>query len=189
MTASTLTVWEAGQAKINSDQVLFAGAKRFGSPIVTFNNTNVLIDGSLVADPRSVTGISTALARLGRSIAGYDFVISINVDPSRTEGGFAAGRTPAFIYMGNIGPFKAPLRMADVTQIAGAVYYHEVAHHWGWPGTHDWTNGGCQANAGWEGVNPLTKPFLPPLLFGWEDLDGDGVPEILDQTPYGRSRP
>jgi hypothetical protein len=33
------------------------------------------------------------------------------------------------------------------------------------------------------------EPFITsPILFGWEDVDGDGVPEILDDTPYGRAR-
>jgi hypothetical protein len=26
--------------------------------------------------------------------------------------------------------------------------------------------------------------FVPPVLFGWEDVDGDGTPEIFDDTPY-----
>ena len=33
------------------------------------------------------------------------------------------------------------------------------------------------------------EPFIiPPVLFGWEDLDGDRVPEISSKTPYGRAR-
>jgi hypothetical protein len=33
------------------------------------------------------------------------------------------------------------------------------------------------------------EPFITsPRLFGWEDVDGDGVPEIMDRRPYGRSR-
>src|SRR5262249_33583895 len=33
------------------------------------------------------------------------------------------------------------------------------------------------------------EPFLAaPVLFGWEVVDGDGGPEILDATPYGRKR-
>ena len=33
------------------------------------------------------------------------------------------------------------------------------------------------------------EPFISaPILFGWEDVDGDGIPEILDDTPYGRGR-
>ena len=33
----------------------------------------------------------------------------------------------------------------------------------------------------------VARFIAPPILFGWEDVDGDGVPEILDSTPYGRA--
>jgi hypothetical protein len=55
-----------------------------------------------------------------------------------------------------------------------------MAHLWGWD--HEWSRR-C-------GRAPM--PFAPfpaaTQLFGWEDVDGDGVPEILDPTPYGRSK-
>jgi hypothetical protein len=25
-----------------------------------------------------------------------------------------------------------------------------------------------------------------PVLYGWTDTDGDGIPEIIDPTPYGQ---
>jgi hypothetical protein len=31
--------------------------------------------------------------------------------------------------------------------------------------------------------------WIPYELFGWSDADGDGVPEIIDSTPYGTSGP
>ena len=31
--------------------------------------------------------------------------------------------------------------------------------------------------------------WIPYDLFGWSDTDGDGVPEIIDPTPYGTSGP
>ena len=56
--------------------------------------------------------------------------------------------------------------------VADAAYHHEVAHHWGWPGTHDWA-GSCNKKTD-------HAPFIvPPVLFGWEDLDGDHLPDIL----------
>ena len=30
---------------------------------------------------------------------------------------------------------------------------------------------------------------IPALMLGWVDVDGDGVPEILDPTPYGIALP
>ena len=146
---------------------------------MAFNNTSVLIAASQVADPRALTGLTTALAQQGQSVAGYDFVVAVNIDPTRSEGGFSTpGSMPAFIYMGNFSNWKNPLTPSDFSAVAGAVYHHEVVHHWGWPGTHDWTTCGPALGFNFQ---------VPPVLLGWEDTDG--VPEILDATPYGRSRP
>ena len=27
--------------------------------------------------------------------------------------------------------------------------------------------------------------WIPYDMFGWSDADGDGIPEIIDSTPYG----
>jgi hypothetical protein len=170
---------EGAQSQINEDHAAFARARGYGSPIVTFSNTNVVVDSSQVGDPHSLNGVMTALAQQGRSVAGYDFVVSINIDPSRSEGGFAIpGTDPAFIYMGNFSQWKTTLSASNLASISGAVYHHEVIHHWGWPGTHDWDS--CNSSFGFNFRVPL-------VLLGWEDVDGDGVPEILDATPYGRS--
>jgi hypothetical protein len=43
---------------------------------------------------------------------------------------------------------------------ARASYHHEMAHHWGWPATHDWA--ACDA------ANASSSPFfVPPVLLGW----------------------
>jgi hypothetical protein len=68
------------------------------------------------------------------------------------------------------------LGLDRLRSIASAVYDHEVGHIWGWE--HEWDRGaecsGC---------------FLfitPAALFGWTDTNGDGIPEILSDSPYGR---
>jgi hypothetical protein len=72
------------------------------------------------------------------------------------------------------------LDQKDWQSIARTAYHHEMAHLWGWE--HEWSVA-CTRAA------DRSRPFLAdPVLFGWEDVDGDGVPEILDATPYGRSR-
>ena len=84
------------------------------------------------------------------------------------------------IYVGNYSHWTTPLRAQDWRKIAWTTFHHEVAHQWGW--VHDWSPTCGGTRLGYE-------PFLAaPVLFGWEDVDGDGVPEILDDTPYGSSR-
>ena len=126
-------------------------------------------------DPRKASAVGEAAERKGIDPAEFNYVVSVNLDPTTTEGGFAGAER--FIYMANYGQWSRRLAQAEWVNVARAVYHHEVAHHWGW--THDWA-APCDGN---ETIRPF---FVPPVLLGWEDVDGDGVPEILDATPYGR---
>ena len=177
-------LWEAAQASINADHAAFAAARGF-SPIVRFDSTNVFLPGQEVTNPRNRQNVIDALSARGIAVSGYDILMSVHIEPSVSAGGVAfpnAGLKPAFLAIGNFSTFEAPLTADEYRSIASAAYHHEVAHHWGWPGTHDWTSS-C------GGFVPPYRPLITePKLFGWEDLDGDRVPEILDSTPYGRSR-
>ena len=164
------------QDQINQDHTGFAASKGYSAPIVSFQNTNEVIDHSEIADPRTPNGVTAALTQHGVSTSGYDFLVSVNIDPAALEGGFSAiGTQPAFIYMGNYRGWKSSLTPGDFTSISQAVYHHEVAHHWGWAATHDWAT--CYP------IGPFHF-IVPPVLFGWEDTNGNGVPEILDSAPY-----
>ena len=171
-------LWADAQVGINNDYASFAQARGLSAPIVRFENTTVLVEPSSIPDPRTRQGVTAALASLGHSADGYDIVASVNVDPAQPEGGFAIGSN-RFLFMGNFGAFPSPMRSTDYVSVARALYHHEVVHLWGWPGTHDWAT---NCGAGTFGFNFR----VPPVLLGWEDVDGDSVPEILDSTPYGR---
>lgn len=175
----TLTELDRAQQQVNSDHAAFAASRGYASPIVQFSFTNITVPGAEMPTPRSPSAVRAALEARGTSVLGYDFLVVINIDPALSDGGvsFPTVAAPHFVYMGNFGSWRSALVAANVDSIASAAYHHEVAHHWGWQ--HDWTPS-CSNN----------KPFYPfitaPVLFGWEDLDGDGIPEILDPTPYGR---
>jgi hypothetical protein len=178
-----LALWEDAQDQINSDMKDFARTREFVGPIVTFQNTNATFNATEALNPRTRSDVAGYLAGLGYDAADYDVVVSVNIDPTTTEGGFASIGGD-FVYMGNFLQSTSPLTASDYGFVARAVYYHEFAHLWGWPGTHDWTE--CHS----AGLDPFGyRFFVPPLLLGWEDVDGDGVPEILDSTPYGRAGP
>ena len=107
----------------------------------------------------------------------YDVLVVINLDPTESEGGQAIPEEQ-FVYMGNFKRWRGPLDFADWRSVVRAVYHHEVAHLWGW--RHDWSRRCREGGAAYA-------PFVAaPVLFGWEDVDGDGLAEILDSTPYGR---
>lgn len=176
--ANGMTLLEQAQAAINGQHASFASGLGYSSPLVQFVFTNVAVPGSAIADPRSLAGIRAALAMnpptSSLDVSDFDFVVVLNIDPNSSEGGRSHPGTPApyFVYMGNFSNWQTSLTSAEFASIARAAYHHEIGHYWGWQ--HDWTCG-----------NP--GPFITaPVLFGWIDTDGDGVPEILDSSPYGR---
>ena len=178
---SDLAVLSQQQSTINQQHAAFAQSKGYAAPIVRFEFTNVAIPGTPGSAPRSLSATQVLLQGRGISTVGYDFVAVINIDPTLSEGGFAVTSAPAppfFIYMGNFGVFHERPTENGFYGIARATYHHEVAHHWGWQ--HEWT-----LSCG-PGDPPYTPFITAPVLFGWLDSDGDGVPEILDTTPYGR---
>jgi len=176
--ANGMALLEQAQAAINEQHASFAAGLGYSAPLVRFVFTNVAVPGSGIADPRSLAGVRTALAMnpptSSLDVSSFDFVVSLNIDPNSSEGGFAlpSSAAPYFVYIGNYSNWQTTLTAAEFANIARAAYHHEIGHHWGWQ--HDWTCG-------------YTGPFITePVLFGWIDTDGDGVPEILDANPYGR---
>jgi hypothetical protein len=179
--ANALTLWEAAQKEINEDHAAFAKSRGYDTPIVVFDNTNLMIDPARVGNPRRPASVRAAAELQGVSIANYQIVMTIDINPQDSVGGFALPEERS-VYVGNYLSWKTSLGAPQWKSIATTGYHHEVAHHWGWPPTHDWA-GSC------GGSKPDYAPFIaPPILFGWEDLDGDHVPEISSKTPYGRPR-
>ena len=177
ISADALALWEDAQKQINDEHAIFAKSRGYDAPIVVFDNTNILIDRVQIEDPHNQASVRAAAERRGFSPANYQIVMAIDMNPQEGAGGFSSEQS---VYVGNYSYWKTPLDAAQWKMIAGTAYHHELAHHWGWPGTHDWA-GSC----GHQQVE--YAPFIaPPILFGWEDLDGDGAPDILTEAPGGR---
>ena len=187
VSVDALNDWTRAQAQINDDHVAFANKRGYATPIVTFSNTNVVIDSTAAGtvlqdgsalDAHSPRSVRLALQQRGFVPDDYELVISIDMDPSRFAGGVSLNDI-RFIRVGNYFHRTSPLSARDWGFVARTAYHHEVPHQWGWPGTHDWS-ARCDTTS--------HEPFIiPPVLLGWEDTDGDHIPEILDETPYGRS--
>ncbi len=176
--SKSLALLEDAQKQINLDHAAFANIRRYSAPIVSFENTNIVIEPRAIAAPRDPTAVRTALKSTDAAKGQFDFVVVINIDPEQVEGGFA-GSDGSFVYMGNYGDWRRPLSGSEWLNVARAVYHHEIAHHWGW--RHGWL-------AGCPGQEPRYAPFVvDPALFGWEDPDGNGVPQILGHTAYACS--
>ncbi len=178
---NSITLLQNEQVKINKQHADFASSHGYSAPIVQFIFTNVQIPGSNISDPHSLASVRDALGKWQETknlnTSDFDFVVVLNINPSITEGGFSNPGSPApyFLHMGNFGNWQTILNATNFFQIARAAYHHEIGHYWGWE--HDW-------------ISDSPAPFITaPILFGWLDTDGDGIPEILDRCPYGRTCP
>jgi hypothetical protein len=179
--ADPLSMWERAQHEVNQQHARFASDKGYASPLVVFANTNLLLEPGELTTPQNPNAIAVTIRTHRLSPADYDIVMLINIDPALSEGG-RAGRLAGqrSVYVGNYSRWTRALGPQDWSAIARTAYQQLMAYHWGWQ--TDWTPTCGGTRLGHE-------PFITsPRLFGWEDVDGDGVPEIMDQTPYGRSR-
>jgi len=176
-----LSMWVGAQGEVNQHHARFASANGYAAPLVVFANTNLLLEPGELAAPENQNAVAAAIKAHRLSPIDYDILMLINIDPAHSEGG-RAGRLAGqrSVYVGNFSHWTRALSPQDWSAIARTAYQQLMAYHWGWQ--TDWTPTCGGTRLGHE-------PFITsPRLFGWEDVDGDGVPEIMDETPYGRSR-
>ena len=177
VTADALGFWEEAQKQINDEHAAFAKSRGYPRPVVAFDNTNIEVDPAVLPDPHSPAAVRRAAERSGVSPADFQIVMAIDINPRESAGGLSINSERS-VYVGNYSSWKTAVSARAWKMIARTAYHHEMAHHWGW--THDWAESCDQ---------PEYAPFIaPPILFGWEDLLGRHVPEILSETPYGHAR-
>ena len=70
----------------------------------------------------------------------------------------------------------------EENRMTGVMLGHEVYHLFGYPASHSWA---CTSGPQKDSADNCGITGAPALLLGWIDTDGDGIPEILDTTPYG----
>ena len=175
------TEWPAAQDGVNARHAQLATRLRLPTPIVRFVNTNFIVPAADIGDASDRVSVANYLAGRGISVDGFDVFVSLDLDATTLAGGFAV--LPNWVYMGcyfsSCGAATKDFDAAEIQSLAAAVYDHEIGHLWGWE--HEWTT--CPFPLG-----GICDGFITaPQLFGWTDVDGDGVPEVLDATPYGTS--
>lgn len=189
------TLWPAMQQQINDLHAQHALSIGLPEPILQFENTNLLVDADELQidytsyDPYWAWDLRDWMVERGHDPAEYDLValLILTYDSPQTH---AAGsyRHPdfPFIYSNNIYR-PAEGEVVDLSRveanglpalyrITDILYNHEGSHLFGWE--HEWAPGYDTSHA-----HPRFQ--AAPQLFGWTDTDDDGVPEILDPTPYG----
>lgn len=166
-----------------------ADAKRAGlsEPIMSIDATVIgpippPREGELLTpeDVQQITGVNPH---------GYDLLFEVDLDPYKRSmskyhahaGGMSFGNRCKPGGQEGVNAFMAVADSADLDFVGEGLYQHELHHLMGW--SHSWPSG-----TELDSVIDIEKSLpLPSLLYGWRDIDGDGVVEILDPDPYGMS--
>jgi len=175
------TLWVDVQQEINDNYAAFSTSHGLAEPILHFANTNFLASSTEIANPRNSAEIVSFIEGRGYRQEDFDILVSMDLDAQNCRGG-SADYGGNFVYMGY---YFAPTTFADLTKnaangksqlfwIGKTIYDHECGHIFGWE--HEWT-------PNWQ-FRPGDL-ITDPVLYGWTDTDGDGVPEILSPNPYG----
>ena len=169
------------QQEINANYEEFSTSHGFTETVLRFTNTNLLASSSQIANPRNSADIISFVESNGYRQSDFDIFVALDLDPQHPSGGFANGGGGNFVY---VGYYFSQTDFADLTTrgaysqsklfwIGKTVYDHECGHLFGWE--HEWT-----PNWAFRSDDLITDP----VLYGWMDTDGDGIPEILDSNPY-----
>jgi hypothetical protein len=185
---AALKALKAAAARANGEYAQYATDHGWKTPILQLDVT-----GAYVSPPPSPGKLITAAqtkSLTGFDPAQFDLLLQVDLDsaltyqqPGNTKqaGGIAFGGCDG----SGAHEVNIWIELKGGPKPDADLYYtllsHELAHVLGWQHTWPLGSGSGGATCDWNNENPT----WPTLLFGWTDTDGDGVPEILDPTPYG----
>jgi len=183
----------AATQTVNGEYAAYPSAGSGSAPILQIQTTGVILPV-----PKEIKGKLISLDQV-RAYTGVDplkfqWLAQVDLDststfratiPAPNSFGYAFSNCPAVRSQPNIQvTVDAKSELAGQgNRLADTLLSHEVFHLFGYPASHAWPciNSVTQKDAADECVDTT----IPALMLGWVDTDGDGIPEILDSTPYG----
>ncbi len=193
--ADVLAAFAAATQRLNE---IYAGYTRGPSstgPILQMQTRGVVIQPPEARDDLFLSP-STIQALGGLDPAGYQLVAIVDLDATDTARhayvtrpdfdtfGLASGCCPCADPGVDIwvGIDDSSQLWGDDSRLLTTLLAHEVFHHFGYPATHDWP---CTDGPQVDATDCCGSVQIPALFLGWTDTDGDGIPELIDPTPYG----
>ncbi len=136
------------------------------------------------AQVRTATGIDPAQ---------FNFLIEIDIDADNTigkvtwkgvleNGGGVALQGCGVPHTGEINIWSVVTVSTDVQGVLSMDFNHELSHLFGMKDS--WPFASAKLPNGL-----VIDDWIPYDMFGWSDADSDGLPEVIDPTPYGTSGP
>jgi hypothetical protein len=164
---------------------------------------HISAEAAWIATPPAPGDIFTKVqiaAASGADPSNYDLVIQIDLDKNNTAGiknfsgildqggGVALQGCGGFEKTGEVNIWSVVTSTQDSqTEVHGSLsmdFNHELSHLFGmldnWP---------FKPSAITSPDGAMHDDWIPYTTFGWTDTDGDGIPEIIDPTPYGTTGP
>jgi hypothetical protein len=187
---STMINW------VNQVYTNFSKSQGFSNSPVVLSGTGVYIPSPPVSG--DLVPFDKVKALTGVDPKNFDIEIEIDLDSTNAyankhwPGVFSdAGGGLALQGCGTIDNSKGGVNiwssMSDVSTPEGALSMdltHELSHLFGMYDTWVFSPASFTFPDGTRGDN-----WIPFTMFGWIDTDGDGIPEIIDPTPYGTGGP
>ena len=174
------------QEMVNQWHRQYAIDHGLSAPLVQIELTGVYINPP--PSPGQVLTRDQIQALTGYNTTQFDIVAEGDLDANASVASVSAGLgwSSGGCTVGgatNVSIFMTARSLADFNNkgFGLSLFDHELSHTFGW--MHWWPegDGSAMTQALWNG----DKSCMAPLFFGWTDLDGDGVIEIQDPTPYG----
>jgi hypothetical protein len=158
----------------------------------------VAADAAWVASPPQRDALLTSAqikTLTGKNRSDYDFVMQLDLD---TAGGWGVKDAPGLMdtgggfalngcqTAGKFGPISIWSSVNGPGNLQGGLvmdFNHELSHLFGMMDDYPYRQ---------DTLGPTGQPmddWIPYIQFGWTDADGDGIPEIVDPTPYGTTGP
>jgi hypothetical protein len=163
---------------------------------------HIKADAAWISPPPAPGELLTSheiMSATGIDPSNYNFTIEIDLDRANTvgtsqwkgileQGGGIALQGCGAMTDGDVNIFSGvqatEQTQAEVHGVLSMDFNHELGHLFGMMDSWPFSPGTITSPDG-----KIHDDWIPYVMFGWTDTDGDGIPEIIDPTPYGTSGP
>jgi hypothetical protein len=176
---------EEARVRSNRRWADYASGLGLSTPILQVQATTVFA-GSPPTPGQALTS-EQILSLTGYDTRSFDIITEVDLDANNSVAGvygglgvsLGGGCAPGGSQRVNIVMSQTEAATDILGVVGGSIFDHELTHGMGW--MHWWPNGKAD-NRGWLETH---EAWMPALLFGWTDTDGDGLIEINENLPYG----
>lgn len=174
----------AGLATANARWAGYSHSIGLSEPILQAELITAVAGAPVV--PGQYLTVDEVLAKTGYDPRQFDVLVEVDLDRDNLATGqygglgvsLSGGCMPSGSQSVNIGMNISEAPTPEYLS-GTSIFEHELIHAMGWQ--HWWANGDGGAPDWME----MGGYWMPYLMFGWTDTDGDGIIEIQDPTPYG----